>query len=94
MPRHCSFLPLSCRCSLFPLPRRCSCRCSLFSLPRTLLTLPAAPVLPSDMVSYTSISAASDPLAVLDMLNGLFHKFDKAISDHPHLYKLDMVGDW
>lgn len=46
------------------------------------------------MVSYTSISAASDPLAVLDMLNGLFRKFDKAISDHPHLYKLDMVGDW
>ena len=32
--------------------------------------------------------------ALSHMLNGLFCKFDKAIGDHPYLYKLDMVGDW
>lgn len=46
------------------------------------------------MCNYTRISAAANPLAVLDMLNGLFRKFDEAIGDHPFLYKLDMVGDW
>lgn len=47
-----------------------------------------------DIVSYTSIPAVTSPLAMVNLLNTLFRKFDQAVAEEPHLYKLDMIGDW
>ena len=47
-----------------------------------------------DVVQFTTIAAATSPIVIVDMLNTLFRKFDEAITDHPHLYALDKIGDW
>lgn len=57
-------------------------------------TLPLSPYPPSDVVQFTTIAAATSPIVIVDMLNTLFRKFDEAITDHPHLYALDKIGDW
>lgn len=31
---------------------------------------------------------------MVNLLNSLFRKFDLVVAEEPHLYKLDMIGDW
>ena len=45
-------------------------------------------VLFSDIVEFTSIAAACNPLDVVNMLNNLYHKFDVQTNEHG-VYKVD-----
>ncbi|XP_046569189.1 guanylate cyclase soluble subunit beta-2-like [Haliotis rubra] len=49
-------------------------------------------ILFSDIVTFTNIAAACTPLDIVNMLNTLYHRFDKSTNDHD-VYKVETIGD-
>ncbi|KAL3076301.1 hypothetical protein niasHS_013572 [Heterodera schachtii] len=46
----------------------------------------------SDIVGFTSLCSESQPMEVVELLNGMFRYFDQAISEHK-AYKVETIGD-
>ena len=49
-------------------------------------------ILFSDIVSYTSMAAQMDPMAVVNMLNELYFMYDRLVEKH-NVYKVETIGD-
>ncbi|XP_075418813.1 guanylate cyclase soluble subunit beta-2-like [Tenrec ecaudatus] len=49
-------------------------------------------ILFSDVVTFTNICAACDPIHIVDMLNSMYSKFDRLTSVHD-VYKVETIGD-
>ncbi|KAK7102523.1 guanylate cyclase soluble subunit beta-2-like [Littorina saxatilis] len=46
----------------------------------------------SDIVTFTDIAAACNPMDIINMLNELYHRFDNHTNEHD-VYKVETVGD-
>ncbi|TDG96370.1 hypothetical protein EPR50_G00239450 [Perca flavescens] len=49
-------------------------------------------ILFSDVVTFTSICAACEPIHIVDMLNSMYSKFDRLTNIHG-IYKVETIGD-
>ncbi|XP_012860528.2 guanylate cyclase soluble subunit beta-2-like [Echinops telfairi] len=49
-------------------------------------------ILFSDVVTFTNICAACEPIHIVDMLNSMYSKFDRLTSVHD-VYKVETIGD-
>nr|XP_036312979.1 guanylate cyclase soluble subunit beta-2-like [Pipistrellus kuhlii] len=49
-------------------------------------------ILFSDVVTFTNICAACEPIQIVDMLNSMYSKFDRLTSVHD-VYKVETIGD-
>ncbi|XP_046380373.2 guanylate cyclase soluble subunit beta-2-like [Haliotis rufescens] len=49
-------------------------------------------ILFSDIVTFTNMAAACTPMDIVNMLNNLYHRFDKSTNDHD-IYKVETIGD-
>ncbi|KAF4025610.1 hypothetical protein G4228_017704 [Cervus hanglu yarkandensis] len=49
-------------------------------------------ILFSDMVTFTNICAACEPIQIVNMLNSMYSKFDRLTSVH-EVYKVETIGD-
>ncbi|KAJ8397940.1 hypothetical protein AAFF_G00432870 [Aldrovandia affinis] len=52
----------------------------------------ACTILFSDVVTFTDICAACEPIQIVDMLNSMYSKFDRLTSIHD-VYKVETIGD-
>ncbi|CAJ0583215.1 unnamed protein product, partial [Mesorhabditis spiculigera] len=55
-------------------------------------TYKAATILYSDIVGFTSLCSESQPMEVVNLLSGMFQRFDQIISVH-NCYKIETIGD-